>query len=273
MCIKRRKNKSDKNKKGKKTNNKMPNTNQQSISSLKSTTDKCKNSKKDIVDSDINLFSSAQNCILDDSTDKETIFKEIDVLNSQIISCQEESTSYNNSYISSAIICAIITAVGGFMQDSSTNISVMIILFIPIVYLHMVFNLLKYTGFQVQLGTYRHELEEKVNILLKKTDYLCLMEKKTEHRKFFKYSGIGVGFFVFPPMILLGFMVYSIQGYEIIKYIFYCFYIIEFFICVTLAFEVVVMIRLDEPNYKETRKRSLWQKIKICFGIIKNFEE
>ena len=141
--------------------------------------------------------------------------KKIDVLNAQIIACQEESTTYNSAYISSAVICALLTAAGGFMSVSHSSDSmqavnngvVLLVYFIPIVYLLMVYNVIKYTGFQVQLGFYRHQLEMKLNSLLNDNDqekekYVYLMKKKTGNIFFFPVSGLGVLAFVLPTLWL-----------------------------------------------------------------------
>ncbi len=138
--------------------------------------------------------------------------KKIDVLNAQIIACQEESKSYNNSYISSTVVCALFAAVGAFLSksESLSNELAILLYFIPIIYLWMVFNIIKYTGFQVQLGTYRHELEIEVNKLLGKKE-IYLMESKTNNRLFFAVSGLGIVLFVVPPLILFA-ILFSVVG-------------------------------------------------------------
>ncbi len=195
--------------------------------------------------------------------DKERILKQIDVLNAQIIACQEESTSYNNAYISSAIICAIITAVGGWMSENPSGIPIAVIYFIPIVYLSMVFNIIKYTGFQVQLGTYRHKLERRIDdLMFDNQDIICLMEMKTEDRGLFKLSGIGVGFFLLPPIVILWVIVTSIPGNEMMKFTFNWIYFAEFLICIALVCVVINNIMLDKPNYKEPEKKKMFFLVK-----------
>ena len=220
------------------------------------------NVKASTEEADTNTESvSSSNVSITD--EKERVLKQIDVLNAQIIACQEESTSYNNAYISSAIICAIITAVGGWMSENPSGIPIAVIYFIPIVYLSMVFNIIKYTGFQVQLGTYRHKLEKRIDdLMFDNQDIICLMEMKTEDRGLFKLSGIGVGFFLLPPILILWVIVTSIPGNEMMKFTFNWIYFAELLICITLVCVVIKNIMQDKPNYKEPEKKKLFFLLK-----------
>ncbi len=184
-----------------------------------------------------------------------SVATEIEVLNSQIIACQEESASYNNAYISSAVVCAVLAAVGGFASDSQflkCDLSALIYL-IPIVYLWMVFNVIKYTGFQVQLGAYRHKLEKKINILLSDND-ICLMEDKTNNRKFFSVSGLGVIAFILPSIWLVVYMVLPTLKDVLENKALVIIYAVEFLVCLVEAFFVLRMILKEEKNFPQKDK-------------------
>ena len=85
----------------------------------------------------------------------------------QITACQQEIASYNNTFISSVVICSILTASAAFVGKISTEPYLLLGLYaIPLLYLMVLYNLMKYTGFQISLGAYRKVLEDKLNELV-----------------------------------------------------------------------------------------------------------
>ena len=180
--------------------------------------------------------------------------KEVDVLNAQIIACQQETTSYNNAFISSASVCAIITAAGGLMTESADSNVGILLYFIPLIYLLMVYNIIKYTGFQIQLGSYRRQLEKRLNELLLEENLFGLIEKKTVNNPFFIMCGFGVALFVIPAFVLLMIWVVNAPDEYGIKTCFVIIYAIEILICLIQTFLLLKMFSADKDGSGKKKK-------------------
>lgn len=179
---------------------------------------------------------------------------QIDVLSSHIIACQQESASYNNAFISSAVICTILTVIAGFLSESSSSEERTFLLYIiPMVYLLILYNLLKYTGFQISLGAYRHFMEEKLNDLLE--EKTLLWETNISHDVFFTYvDGAGQIAFFLPPLILLGYLIISIQVKSTFWVFFVVVYIVEILLCLIQGINLIRKKRDGSAAFSELMK-------------------
>ena len=151
----------------------------------------------------------------------EITIKKIEVLHNQILAGQQESQSYNNTFISSTIICVILTASAGVISNianESWQTELLYILYaLPMMYFLMLYNLLKYTGFQMTLGNYRYRLEEKVN-KLSNDDDLLNWESKTAKRSlgFVINNGVAEVVFFLPPIFFFFFIIKKIPPHDVI---------------------------------------------------------
>ena len=166
-------------------------------------------------------------------TDDQKI-KAIEIMSNQVVACQQEITSYNRAFISSAIICSVLTAMAALLSNNAYNdeYSAYIILLIPIFYLLSLFNLLKYTGFQIELGSYRLSLEKRINNLMGGETVLNWSKHKTYNNGFVGVEGFGLAVFYLPPLALLHMMVNPVLQENNYMKLFMLVYGVEGFICI-----------------------------------------
>ena len=122
--------------------------------------------------------------------------------------CDETIKAYNVQYLSSTALCAIVAAVTGIIN---TNIAVgwkNLLYILPTVYLSFLYNIVKYTNEQLQLGAYKEELEKQIFKIID-MEYLCWEQRVSRGFKYTFFKGVAVAFFQFPVFVFLMFYFFT----------------------------------------------------------------
>ena len=185
----------------------------------------------------------------------------IDILMKQITACQQEIASYNNTFISSVVICSILTASAAFVGKISTEPYLLLGLYaIPLLYLMVLYNLMKYTGFQISLGAYRKVLEDKLNELVGEPRLLLWENGYMSSREvFFWLDGVGQIVFYIPPLFLFGFLIFSIPVKGFMWFFFLTIYIMEILLCLFQGINLILKTNKESQRFEDLSK----PKIKI----------
>ena len=93
----------------------------------------------------------------------------VNVLKDEIGKCREEIASYNNQFLASSAMCAVLAALASVICMSKTDMNIWKVFYVlPTAYFWMLYNLIKYTGEQLKLNAYRTVMEHKLNQILGK---------------------------------------------------------------------------------------------------------
>ena len=177
----------------------------------------------------------------DHKLDKEYIA----TIREQIIACQNETMTYNSIFISSTVFTSILATIAAaigvkFPQyDEIWNIFYLL----PTIFMMALYNLIKYTTFQMKLGTYRKELEARIN------DYygvkLLTWEQQLSTDKWYTFFGGGVQLlFYIPAMTLIMWGFWKIQ-HTILWYVMFVFIIMQ----------AIVLFAMGVKLLNSTKKR------------------
>lgn len=178
------------------------------------------------------------------------------ILMKQITACQQEIASYNNTFISSVVICSILTASVAFVGNISTEPYAHLGLYaIPLLYLMVLYNLLKYTGFQISLGAYRKVLEDKLNELVGEPRLLLWENGYMSSREvFFWLDGVGQIVFYIPPLFLFGFLIFTIPVKGFMWFFFLTIYIMEILLCLFQGINLILKTNKESQRFEDLSK-------------------
>ena len=155
----------------------------------------------------------------------------------QINLCSNAITAYNVQYLGSSVLCAIIAAIATVLDMSEENTYAINLFYIlPTIYLASLYNLVKYTGKQLEIGAYKMMLEQQTNLFLDE-DVLC-WESKIACGKKFVILGGGVQIFFYIPFFVFlmhGFFKLSINGFWVFMMIFI---ILEVLVLIIMAIDL-----------------------------------
>lgn len=133
----------------------------------------------------------------------------IQTLESQIMQCQTECTSYNNSYLTSSTITTIFIAVAGLVktEKGESFLAEYVFYLLPTIYNISLYNLLKYTGTQLRIGVYRWTLEHKLNQALDRI-VLNRGQKVEGGVNFYVIDGASQALFYIPVAAIIFYLFY-----------------------------------------------------------------
>lgn len=171
----------------------------------------------------------------------------ISVLREQISQCRSDVMAYNIQFLASSAVTTIMAAFAAIFCTSSDNPQVWNIFYIfpTMGFLHL-YNLIKYTNEQLQLGTYRMVLSCLVNQRLDE-EILCWESKIIEGADFALYGGAVQIIFIAPIAIVM------IWGYVQLdrNWLWYTILIILLIQCVLIVIMAFNLSRAKESTLKK----------------------
>lgn len=166
------------------------------------------------------------------------------IIKEQIVSCQQDITTYNSIFVTSSVLSSILAALATIISSSNPDDGVLWNFFylLPTIYFLSLYNLIKYTTLQMRLGAYKNKLEERINKIF--DDTILYWERDVQHQPFFATLGgtIQIVFFV-PIAVFMMWGFWKIQHDAFWKFMFIATVLQIMAVVIMLVHLIVVMIK------------------------------
>lgn len=173
--------------------------------------------------------------------------KVLEVIKEQISICSNAIITYNAQYYSSSVLCAIIAAAATVLNITQPNNGLINLFYIlPTVFLASLYNLIKYTDRQLEIGAYKMVLEHLTNEYLERS-ILCWEMKIASGSSFAIYGGVVQIVFYLPVFFYLMYGFWMLNHNSL--WVMVC-----FFISLQAILVIVMSIRLFRTKDRTLEK-------------------
>lgn len=127
----------------------------------------------------------------------------LSLLQGQIAQCRNDSSTYNSNFLASSSLGAVVAALAAIFCTTSENPETWNLFFVlPTVYFLALYNLIKYTKYQLKLGAYVLVLEKMSNQYFD-VDILQWESKLAVDKKFYVLDNIAQVVFFLPVSVMM----------------------------------------------------------------------